>query len=60
VEGLARDEFRRNVMGFRALRQGLQYSASQMAHEYQQAYRQLAPAADLYFPKPDVFNLITS
>jgi glycogen synthase len=60
VEGLALDEFRRNIMGFRAMRQGLQYSASQMAHEYQQAYRHLTPAADLYFPKQDVFNLITS
>jgi glycogen synthase len=60
VESLSRDEFRRNIMGFRALRQGLQYSARQMAHEYQQAYRQLAPAADLYFPKQDVFNLISS
>jgi glycosyltransferase involved in cell wall biosynthesis len=52
LESLCQDEFRRNIMGFRAIRQGLQYSARQMAHEYLQAYQHLAPAAGHYFPKP--------
>ena len=60
IAALAQDEFRRNIMGFRAIRQGLQYSARQMAHEYLQAYRQLIPAADLFFPKQEAYNLIIS
>jgi glycosyltransferase involved in cell wall biosynthesis len=60
LEDLSQDEFRRNIMGFRAIRQGLQYSARQMAHEYLQAYQHLAPAADFYLPRSDVFNLILS
>jgi glycogen synthase len=60
IADLAQDEFRRNIMGFRAIRQGLQYSAGQMAHEYLQAYQLLLPAADVYFPNQDVLNLIIS
>jgi glycogen synthase len=60
ITALAQDEFRRNIMGFRAIRQGLQYSAKQMAHEYLQAYRHLIPAADLYFLNPEAYNLIIS
>lgn len=60
INTLSQDEFRRNIMGFRAMRQGLQYSARQMAHEYLQAYRHLIPAADPFFPKQEVYNLTCS
>ena len=35
------DEFIRNMMGFRAMQQGLQYSIEQTAFHYHQAYHQL-------------------
>ena len=45
IHKLINDEFIRNIMSFRAIQVGLQYSAKQMAWEYEQVYQQLtAPA----------------
>ncbi len=38
---LIHDEFIRNIFSFRAITVGLQYSAAQMASEYEQVYQQL-------------------
>jgi glycogen synthase len=60
LEELSQDEFRRHIMGMRAMRQGLRYSARQMALQYLQAYQGLSPAVDFPFPKQEAFNLIHS
>lgn len=42
IQKLINDEFIRNIMSFRAIQVGLQYSAKQMAWEYEQIYEQLS------------------
>ncbi|MDQ4139626.1 MAG: glycosyltransferase family 4 protein [Bacteroidota bacterium] len=38
---LISDEFIRNIFSFRAMKVGIQFSAKQMAHDYEQVYQQL-------------------